>query len=866
MHNRPRILVVSYNIPRPDKSSGELRFANILEMLTSFWDIDFCVADSHSEWNSGNELVPYIDSLSRKGIRVLPSVKGTFDKAIKENQYAGAYFNLYWIGEKLMPLFKLSQPSAFTIVDSVDVHYAREETQAKLGTVEMSQVLQTKERELGVYKSADVTIAVSKDDMLLLTVKEGLKNVFLIPNIVKEYPRKEGKRDPIVIFVGCYAWYPNPEAVQWFTDLIWPTVYAANSKAKFFIIGSDPTPEVLALAEMPGVKVLGYVQETKPYLEMAAVSVAPLRVGGGMKGKVNEALAHGLPVVATSIGAQGFEAIHGKHMMIADDPAEFAASVIKLLEDDSLQTRIGLAGQELNSAICSYSAVQARIRAVVEHCSGLMQQKDRPAFQTKVNTSFLQPSLFIKDIGYGIKLFKREGFASFVRRTILYFQGQRLPLETQQKNMNNGFVRHEFKPDRILMSTELTPVKPEGVLEFSANPGLPLVSIIIPAYNQWEYTFACLDSVLKNTSDILYEVILADDNSTDDTRYANQHVRNIQIIRSEKNLGFLFNCNNAAKHAKGKFIVFLNNDTIVQPDWLKWFIKTMKENPDVGLVGGKLMFPTGELQEAGGIVFSDGTATNYGRYDWPGLSQYNYLKDVDYCSGALICVRTELWIKAGGFDPIFSPGYYDDTDLAMQIREMGYRTVYQPKSVVTHFEGISHGTDLSDGIKSKQPENQRIFFKKWKSELEKNHFSRNENPFRSRDRSKHRHIMLIIDHSVPNDVQHVDELKYWQIFNSIIAKGFKIILMPENFHKTEPLVTELQQQGIEVLYGGWYRENWVQWINDHAANINSVGFTSQFLADKYASFFREVPYAAYDLVIIDHEMAFDVRNVTNSSY
>jgi len=856
MNKKPKILVVSYNFPRPDKSSGELRFMSILEILTEFWNLDFCIADSHATWNASEEMIPYIEKLEEKGIHVFKPIKESFSDVVQQHHYDGAYFNLYWIAEEVMPLFKIAQPSAFIIVDSVDVHFAREETQAKLGVIEQSQVLQTKERELAVYRAADIVIAVSKDDFELLALKEGLSNVFLIPNVVKEYSRVKGKRNPIVVFIGGFAWYPNPEAVKWFAEQIWPEVYNTHPTAQFLIIGSDPTPNVLALANVPGIKVLGYVPETKPYLDIAAVSVAPLRIGGGMKGKVNEAMAHGVPIVATTIGAQGFGAIHGKHMMIADDPGKFSACVINLLDDDELQREVGLAGQRLNSAICSFTVVKEKISELTDHCSGLISFRTTRPGQSLFITLSTKFFLFIKDIGYAIRLLKREGINSFIKRTGMYVKGQRLPAESTVSSTIPTNSSPPINHSLIISDHGIS----HSVLEFPVV-NAPLVSIIIPAYNQWNFTYTCLDSVLKNSAGISYEVIVADDNSYDDTSLIKNFVKNIQVIRNETNFGFLLNCNNAARFATGKHIVFLNNDAVVQPEWLKWLIKTMEENPDIGLAGAKLIFSTGELQEAGGIVYRDGSASNYGRLDWPGLSQYNYFKDVDYCSGACLCVKKELWDKSGGFDPIFSPGYYDDTDLAMQIRKMGYRTVYQPRSVIFHFEGISHGSSLTDGIKSNQPKNQRVFAEKWKNELEKNHYLRNENLFRARDKSKDRPVVLLIDYSVPSASSEVDQQKYIRITGCLAAKGLKAVIFPENFLKTEPYVTDLEQKGIEVLYGRWYSENWWLWITENAANINTVIFIDQQIADKYLPLFKNIVVTDFNIVVINKDMELNISDI-----
>lgn len=829
MKSKTKILVVSYNIPRPDRSSGELRFVSILELLSEFWQVDLCVAPSHVEYNTSDELIPYINKLSEKGIHVLPLKKDAFKKAIIEIQYVGGYFNLFWIAEEVMPLFKSKQPEAFTIVDSVDVHYAREETQAKLGEIELAQVWHTKKRELGVYRAADVTIAVSKDDYHLLSDIEGLRKVFLIPNIVSIYTRKPGKRDPKVVFIGSYTWYPNLGAVKWFASHIWPRIIKAIPQAEFLIIGSDPTEEVLALADIPGIKVVGYVTETKPYLDNAAVSVAPMRVGGGMKGKVNEAMAHGIPVVATKIGAQGFEAVHGKQMMIADDADKFADCVIKLLQDETLQHDIGIAGQDLNSAICSHDAVKVKFEELFGICNRLIPKKSYRSIRQWLFPNTGSISFGVTDFRNGLKYFKREGINKTLHRFLLYIKGVEPTIATEQKQEEPSVMVEQNQEESILFELK----KSTGILKFPELPDAPLVSIIIPVYNQWEYTYACLDSILKNSVDVKYEILLVDDNSTDDTKLVEKFIKNIRVIRNKKNLGFLFNCNKAVKFARGKYIVLLNNDTLVQADWLKWFMKTTEEKPDIGMVGAKLVFSNGKLQEAGGIVFRDASAMNYGREDNPDLPQYNYFKDVDYCSGACICVRKELWVKADGFDPVYSPGYYEDTDLAMQIRTMGYRTVYQPKSVVIHFEGMSHGTDITKGIKKMQPINQRVFFEKWKNELDKNNYSRDENLFKARDKSKHKQTVLLIDHKIPNISKLVGKEKSLQMINHYIESGFNIKFLPDNFLRPEPNVMELEQKGIEVLYGEWYKINWLQWITGNVRNINSICFVDDILANKY---------------------------------
>lgn len=248
----------------------------------------------------------------------------------------------------------------------------------------------------------------------------------------------------------------------------------------------------------------------------------------------------------------------------------------------------------------------------------------------------------------------------------------------------------------------------------------PTASIIVAVFNNIEYTKRCLEAIIENTPEELYEVVIVDNASTDGTKdFLNLLVGDVKVIANETNLGFTEACNQGAQAAIGKYLVFLNNDTQPQSGWLENMIALAERDPTVGAVGAKLVYPDGTLQEAGGIIFSDGNGWNYGRGMRPSDPRFNFVREVDYCSGAALLVRSDLWKSVGGFDLRYAPAYYEDTDLCFAIRRAGYRVLYQPAAVVIHYEGATAGTNLSVGTKKYQAINRTKFVGKWSEELAK---------------------------------------------------------------------------------------------------------------------------------------------------
>ncbi len=330
-------------------------------------------------------------------------------------------------------------------------------------------------------------------------------------------------------------------------------------------------------------------------------------------------------------------------------------------------------------------------------------------------------------------------------------------------------------------------------------PENPVVSIVIPIYGKIEYTYRCLLSLWSHKSQYSFEVIIVDDCSPDNSVEVLELIKGIHVVRNETNQGFIRSCNRGVSEARGSLLVMLNNDTVVHSGWLDELVATFNAIPKAGLVGSKLVYPDGCLQEAGGIIWSDGSGWNYGRLQPPNAPEYNYLRDVDYCSGASLMIPKALYDELGGFDEHYAPAYGEDSDLAFRVRQAGYRVLYQPLSQLVHFEGITSGASTESGVKSYQVDNARKLFERWQQEL-KTHGTPGVEP----DLAKDRNILgraLVLDHCTPTPDQDAGSITALNIMAILQGLGFKVTFAPEdNFLFMGSYTAAMQRVGIECLY------------------------------------------------------------------
>lgn len=275
---------------------------------------------------------------------------------------------------------------------------------------------------------------------------------------------------------------------------------------------------------------------------------------------------------------------------------------------------------------------------------------------------------------------------------------------------NNCSYRMAYEAYSKYILGLLTDVDENDILFYISDS--PEVSIIIPVYNQYNLTINCLMSIAKNVN-ADYEIIVVDDYSKDKTRFLEKTICGLKVIHNDTNMGYLKNCNKAVKMAKGKYVYLLNNDTQMIGDAISPLVEYMNKNDRVGAAGSKLITYSGKLQEAGCIIDKKGKTIPIGKGNNPLEAEYNIIKKVDYCSGASLMIRKELWDAINGFDEVYGMGYYEETDLCMQIKKKGYEVVYIPQSEVVHFVSKSFCEKRHKLIN----DNRKIFTKKWKRYL-----------------------------------------------------------------------------------------------------------------------------------------------------
>ena len=363
----------------------------------------------------------------------------------------------------------------------------------------------------------------------------------------------------------------------------------------------------------------------------------------------------------------------------------------------------------------------------------------------------------------------------------------------------------------------------------------PRASIVIPVHGAFGHTLACLRAIAAYPPSAGFEVIVVDDASRDDSRARLARIDGIRLHVRAENGGFIAACNDGAALARGEYLVFLNNDTVPQPGWLDALLCTFDDHADVGLVGARLVYPDGRLQEAGGVVFDDGSGWNYGRHEDPADCRFAYVRDTDYVSGAAIMIPRDLFQQCGGFDPRYAPAYYEDTDLAFAVRAAGRRVLYQPRAVVVHDEGTSAGTDLGSGAKAAQVRNQLVFAEKWRGALAMQ-LPRGSIPTPELLHRRQPQV-LVIDERTPQPNRDSGSLRLVNLMRMLIDDGAHVVFLPAHRTADGAYTDALQQLGVECWHAP-YAARAPAWLREHGPRFDAVLVCRHYVASEFLPLLR----------------------------
>ncbi|PQJ96672.1 glycosyltransferase [Chromatium okenii] len=357
-------LVVDNYMPTPDRDSGSLRLFHLLLILQKLdFEVTFAAANLEAP-------APSLTLLQRHGIICLsrPTTRSLAQHlAAQGHRYTLVILSRADTATALMPQVRRHCPHAQILFDTVDLHFLREERQAILDDSRANRWLAAwrKQQELALVDAADATLVVSPVELALLRAERPqaqlhcVSNIHHIPGSAAPFAARRN-----LLFIGAFSHLPNADAVRWLLRDILPLVHAAIPEVHCHVIGANPPADIQVLASAQ-VRIHGHVPNVQPFFAQCRLSVAPLRYGAGVKGKINQSLAHGLPVVATQIAAEGMFLIDDESALIADDAIAFAAAIVRLYRDEACWQRLSTNGITVMEQHFSVEAAQHALQELI---------------------------------------------------------------------------------------------------------------------------------------------------------------------------------------------------------------------------------------------------------------------------------------------------------------------------------------------------------------------------------------------------------------------------------------------------------------------------------------------------------------------
>jgi len=752
------VLVVNGDLPMYDRMSGALRLRRYLELMVAEGHrVTFIARASHGQER-------YAEELRDLGVEVHPAdfrrlrasgwaIRGVgFDLRLllKRGRFDLAFLSFYYTAEEYLSEIRAFSPATRIIVDTVDVHHVRERRGAELtgDPKALAAAHLTRAREAAIYSQADLLVAVSEDDRHALRELAPDVPVEVMSNVHVDVPAGPGFDERAgLVFVGNFTHTPNVDAILDFHANSWPLIAEALPDARLTIVGYAPTPEVVAL-EGERITVTGHVPEVTPFLDVARVSVAPLRFGGGVKGKIGEALMHGVPVVTTPIGAEGMDLCDGENALVAAPGEDFARAIVRLYRNRELWERVSEQGRshiaERHSHAASVASLRRTLRAAVPTCFMARTGSWSPESVARLIPGYVGAFAEGDPVSLIVPVTPRVaptdpdcdavGALFLDALTAVGADPEHIPdivvmPSAEDPPLPSCAVLVDASASREIprQDTGTAPVPGVAAIRASADApewiaaarapreageARPLASIIVPAYNNREMTEKCLAALERDVGGRIgndVELVLVDNGSSDSTaQLFTKWSSRATVVTLPKNRNFAGGANAGAKAARGDVLVLVTNDVEVGPGAVDALVEEVRQ-PGVGLVGARLCYPDGRIQHGGfgwrevpnGLV-----PFHLFHYEPASLQPAQATLEIGAVTGACSAFRAELFRLVGGYDEGYVNGW-EDVDLCLQIRSTGATVRYRGDVDIIHHEGVTAGKRYNE------QGNPRRFFSRW---------------------------------------------------------------------------------------------------------------------------------------------------------
>ncbi|MFN8109610.1 MAG: glycosyltransferase [Thermoleophilia bacterium] len=594
--------------------------------------------------------------------------------------------------EWAIPIVRRHAPGSRVVIDTVDVHSLRERRRAELtgDPADLATAQETERRERAIYPQADALVAVSDEDGAALRELAPEVPVHVLSIVQEPQPLGPGfaeRRD--AVFVGSYTHAPNADAAEFLAREVWPLVLRDLPGTRLHLVGSDPPRELQALAD-EHIRVVGWVPDTRPHLDAARVSVAALRFGAGVKGKVAEAMACGLPTVTTTVAAEGLDLTDQVDTLLADDPAAIAHAIVRLCTDERLWTTLRHNAHTHVGELLGDRVTVARLRTLLGAVSP----------PTRVTDVLTRGPLLHDAVVAHLRRHPDGEAAVLMVPATSHQDAQAAGDEVMRAVIAEGRDPETIPDIEVSVWPGDAPppwaARPAEAADTDEAPPSPmLASVVICAYGKWDYTKRCLASLRATLGARIgddIEVLVVDNASPDDTltRLSAPEYAWVRTIALPQNLNFAGGNNVGAEAARGRVLVLLNSDTEVTPGDIETLV-ARADHDDVAAVGARLRYPDGTLQHGGfGFVAANGRVTPFHLFHHEAGTLEAAAADypTTCVTGACVAVRRELFLRVGGFDETYVNGW-EDVDLCLRLGLTGGRIEYAGSVGIVHHEGIS---------------------------------------------------------------------------------------------------------------------------------------------------------------------------------